>query len=185
MIQVRTQYSLNKDRQRPEWQPHKSWTLCPDFQDVQVKQLMQYPLVRRSKWKMHQRYFKFQSQNARIFGYVYQSTNGQNHGPVWMSQSFLSKGICTAIFWQDYCGKGNLRKFYWNTVGKSFILGKSIRQPSRRTVPICVCGQHQNGRQNRKYQNRLGNFWWKSLTWKNQHHSSTTYIWVALKENVQ
>ena len=30
--------------------------IFPDFQDVQVKQLMQYPLIRRSKWKMHQRY---------------------------------------------------------------------------------------------------------------------------------
>ena len=57
MIQVRMQCSLNKDRQRPKWQPQKSWTLYPDFQDVQVKQLMQYPLIRRSKWKMHQFFF--------------------------------------------------------------------------------------------------------------------------------
>ena len=42
----------------------------------------------------------------------------QNHCPEWKTQSFLSKGICTVILWQDYCGKGNLRKFYWNTVGK-------------------------------------------------------------------
>ena len=37
MILVRTQYSLNRARQRPKWQPHKSSTLYPDFQDVQVK----------------------------------------------------------------------------------------------------------------------------------------------------
>ena len=36
-------------------------------------------------------------------------TNGQNHGPVWKIQSFLSKGICTVILWPDYYGKGNLR----------------------------------------------------------------------------
>ena len=78
-------------------------------------------LVLRSKWKMHQRYWKFQSQNVQIFGYVYRSTNGQNHGPVWKTQSFLSKGICTVTLWQDYHGKGNLRKFYWNTVGKKFL----------------------------------------------------------------
>ena len=69
---------------------------------------------------MHQRYYKFQSQNAQIFGYVYQNTNGQNHGPVWKTQSFFSKGICTVTLWQDYCGKGNLRKFYWSTVAKKF-----------------------------------------------------------------
>ena len=39
-------------------------------------------------------------------------TNGQNHGPVWKTRSFLLKGICTVILWQDYCGKGNLRKSY-------------------------------------------------------------------------
>ena len=35
-----------------------------------------------------------------------------NHGPVWKTQSFLLNRICTVILWQDYCGKGNLRKFY-------------------------------------------------------------------------
>ena len=42
---------------------------------------------------------KFQSQNVQIYGYVYQSTDGPNHGPVWKTQSFLSKGICTVILW--------------------------------------------------------------------------------------
>ena len=77
------------------------------------------PLIPRSKWKMHQRYQKFQSQNVQILGYVNRNTNGQIHGPVWKTQSFLSKGICTVILWQDCYGKGNSRKFHWNTVGKS------------------------------------------------------------------
>ena len=55
---------------------------------------------------------KIQSQNVQIFGYVYRSTNGPNHGPVWKTQSFLLKGICTVILQQDYDGKGNLRKSY-------------------------------------------------------------------------
>ena len=37
--------------------------------------------------------FKFQSQLVQIFGYVYHDTNGPNHGPVWKTQCFLSKGI--------------------------------------------------------------------------------------------
>ena len=40
------------------------------------------------------------------------TTNGQNHGPVWKTQSFLLNEICTVILWQDCCGKGNLRKSY-------------------------------------------------------------------------
>ena len=47
----------------------------------------------RSKWKMHRRHWKFQSQNVQIFGYDYQSTTGQNHGPVWKIQSFLLNEI--------------------------------------------------------------------------------------------
>ena len=37
-------------------QPHRSWTLEQDYQDALDKQLPQYPLTPRSKWKMHQRY---------------------------------------------------------------------------------------------------------------------------------
>ena len=55
---------------------------------------------------------KIQHRSVQTFGFVYHDTNGQNHGPVWKTQSFLLSGICTVILWQDYCGKGNLRKFY-------------------------------------------------------------------------
>ena len=69
------------------------------------------------------RYSKFQRQNAQTFGFVYHDTNGLNHGSVWKIQSSLLRGICMVILWQDYYGKGNLRKFYWNTVGKKFQIG--------------------------------------------------------------
>ena len=39
-------------------------------------------------------------------------TNGPSHGPVWKTQSFLLRAIFMVIFWQDYYGKGNLRKSY-------------------------------------------------------------------------
>ena len=55
----------------------------------------------------------FQNRSVQTFGFVYHhNTNGLNHGPVWKIQSFLLKGICTVILWQDYCVKGNLRKSY-------------------------------------------------------------------------
>ena len=54
-------------------------------------------------------------------------------------------GICMVILWQDCYGKGNLRKFYWNTVAKSFQLGMLIRTPWKRVILICVCGWHQIG----------------------------------------
>ena len=61
---------------------------------------------------------------------------------------FFSKGICTVVLWQDYYGKGNLRKFCWITVGKSFQLWMFSCQPSKRTIPISAGGRYQTGRQN-------------------------------------
>ena len=53
-------------------------------------------------------------------GFVYHDTNGLNHGSVWKTELFLLNGICTVILWQDFYGKGNLRKSYCSTVGRSF-----------------------------------------------------------------
>ena len=55
---------------------------------------------------------KHKIRRVQTFGFVYHDTNGKNHGPIWKTQSFLLRGICTVILWQDYCGKGNLRKSY-------------------------------------------------------------------------
>ena len=123
MIQDHAQYLLNKDHQHHKWQPQKSCTLYGDYQDAQDKQQMQYPLIPRSKWKMHRRCWKSQSQNVPTFGYVCQNTIGRNHGPVWKIQSFLLSEICTVILWQDCNGKGNLRNSYWSTVGIKFQIG--------------------------------------------------------------
>ena len=68
---------------------------------AQDKQLTQYQLAPRSKWKMHRRYWKIQSRIVQTFGFVDHDTNGQNHGPVWKTQSFLLNGIYMVILWQD------------------------------------------------------------------------------------
>ena len=36
------------------------------------------------------------------------------------TQLFLLSEICMVILWQDCCGKGNLRKSYWNMAGRKF-----------------------------------------------------------------
>ena len=76
MIPDHTQCSLNKDHRHLQWQPQESWTQHQGFQDVQDKQLMQYLLITRSKWKMLQNYWKFRIRNVQTFGFVYQNTNG-------------------------------------------------------------------------------------------------------------
>ena len=89
------------------------------------KQLMQYLLIPRFKWKMLQNYWKCQNRNVQSFGFVYHDTDGQNHGPVWKTQSFLLSEICTVILWQDCYGKDNLKKSYWSTVGERFPIGNA------------------------------------------------------------
>ena len=56
----------------------------------------------RLKWKMHPNYRKFPNRSVQTCGFVYHDTNGRSHGPVWKTQLFLLKGICTVILWQDY-----------------------------------------------------------------------------------
>ena len=77
------------------------------------KQQTQYLLIPKWKWKMLQNYWKIPNRNVQTFGFVYHDTNGPNHCPVRKIQSFLLKGICTVILWQNCHRKGNLRKSYW------------------------------------------------------------------------
>ena len=51
-----------------------------------------------TSWKMLQFFWKFPNRNVQTFGYIYQNTNGLNHGPVWKTQSFLMSETCTVIF---------------------------------------------------------------------------------------
>ena len=139
--------------------------------------------IPRSKWKMLQNYSKFQNRNVQVFGFVYHDTSGQDHGHTLMIQSFFLSEICTVILWQDYYGKGNSRKFYWNNVGTSSKLGMFTRQPRERTILVCVCGRYKMGRN--KTLTQCGKYLWKTLIWENRHRSVTTFIWVALKENAK
>ena len=68
------QYSLKKGHQHHKWQQQTSWISYPDCQVAQDKQLMQYLLIPKWKWKMHRRHWKFHNRNVQTFGYVYHDT---------------------------------------------------------------------------------------------------------------
>ena len=176
MSQDHVQYLLNKDHQRLKRRQPRSWISYPDCQDAQDKQLTQYLLKLRSKWKMHQKYWEFQNRNVQTNGYVYRNTNGQNHGPVWKTQSFLLSEICMVILWQDCCGKSNLRKILlqhgWKKVSNWECLFVHRQQ---RVILICVCGRYQIGWKETVHQSDLENCW-KTLIWETQHHFLTMFI---------
>ena len=78
-----------------------------------------------------------ENSKVRMSRYLDTSTEAQ-------TQSFLSKGICTVVLWQDYCGKDNLRKFFWNTLGKKFLIWECLFVNRARGQFLSVYGKAEN-----------------------------------------
>ena len=175
MILDLVRYSLNKDHQHLKGQQQKSWMSYPDCQGVQDKQLDAVSACTQVKWRMLPNYWKFQSRNVRTFGFVYHDTHGPNHGPVWKIQSFLLSEICTVIFWQDWYGKGNLRKSYWNTVGKRFPIGNAFSYTVKKDYSYLCMWMTSNWLERNIELTRCGKYSIKKLTWENQHLSLIMY----------
>ena len=148
-----TQYSLNKGHQHLKWQQQKSRTSYPDCQVRRTSSWRSICLYPGKKWKMLGKYWKFPNRDVQTFGFVYQDTNGLNHGLVWKIQSFLLSETCTVIFQQNFNGDCNSRKLFWESEGKTSKLGMLIREQKERTTLVCVRGRYQNGR----YQNGRSN----------------------------
>ena len=110
-----------------------------DYLEAQDKQLMQYLLTPMLKSKMLRNHWKFQHRSAPAFGFVYHDTNGRNLGPVWKIQSFFLGEICMVTLWQDCCGNGNPRKFYWSTVGRKLLIGNVSTCTSVKKDFSCLC----------------------------------------------
>ena len=78
-----------------------------------------------------------------IFGFVYHDTNGLNHGPLWKTQSFLLREICTVILGQDF-GKSNLRKTYRSTVGRKFPIVNAFSYTVKKVYDLKMKRKKQN-----------------------------------------
>ena len=94
------------------------------------------------------------------------------------TQTQMSKSMVrTVILLQDFCGKGNSRKFFSKTDGKKFQIGNCYSWTGMWTISKC---QERN-----RFWIQCGKHSWTKLIWKNQHHSLTMFIWVALNESVK
>ena len=130
----------------------------------------------------HKLFKKIQNWSVQTFGFVYHDTNGQNHGPVWKTQSFLLNEICTVILLQDYYGKGNLRKSYWNTVGEKvsnweclFLHRDTGLFLSAYVDDMKLAGKKQNINPMWKIPN-------KEVDFENQHLFLIMFSWDVLKD---
>ena len=93
---------------------------------------------------MLQNYWKFPNRNVQTFGFVYHDTNGQNHCPVWKTQSFLLNEIG---IWERQLEK-ILLKYGWEKVSN----WECLIVHHEKIILICVCGWHQVGWEETKYQ---------------------------------
>ena len=158
MIPDHTQYLLSKDHQHHRWQLQKSWTSFQNYRDAQDKQQMQYPLIPGSKWKMHRRYWKFQSQNVQIFGYVYRNTDSPNS---WSSMEDPVVPLDRNLHGHPLAGllreKAVRENPFEIRLGENSKLGMSLCSPWKRVILICVCGWHKIGWKETEHQSVLEN----------------------------
>ena len=112
-----------------------------------------------------------------MFGYVYQNTNGQNHGPEWKIQSFLLNETCTVILWQDYYGKGNFEKVKFKKYGWEKVPNwECIFVNREKGLFLSVYVDEKNWQERNRTLTQCGKYSWRTLIWENRHHSLTMFF---------
>ena len=126
---------------------------------------------------MFQNYSKFPNRNVQTFGFVNHDTNGQNHGPVWKTQSFLLNEICMVILWQDCYGERQfeniLLKYGWEKVSNWECL--SVHREKGLFLSVYVDDIKLVGK--KKTLVRCGKHSIKKPNWENQHLSLIMNTW--------
>ncbi len=119
-----TQYSLNKDLQHLKWQQQKSHGY--HLQIVRLRWISSrrsISLYRGKNLRCSQIIEKFKIGVSRHLD----SSTTTRRPKSWSSMEDpvvpLERNLYGHPFWQDYYGKGNLRKSYWNTTGRKFQIG--------------------------------------------------------------
>ena len=163
MIQDHTQYiywtrimSITNDGSKSHGHYFKTTGMC------RTSRQMQYTFLPRSKWKMHRRRWKFQSQH------------------VWTVSA-------RPFLWQDYSGEKQFDRESSNQIrlGTSSELGMLIRQPRKKDYSYLCMWARSNWLERNKTFIRLGKYAWEKLIWENQHHSLTMFILVAVNESAK
>ena len=121
---------------------------------------------------------KFQNRSVQTFGFAYHDTNGQNHGPVWKTQSFFLNEICTVILQQD-SWKGNLRKSHCSTAGRRFPIGNAYSYTRKNGKSYLCVWMTSNWLERNETLIRYGKYSTKKSIWENQHLSWIMYTWAA------
>ena len=85
------------------------------------------------------KWLKLQNRSVQTFGFVYHDTNGQNHGPVWKTQSFLLNAICTVIFLAGLLWERQFEKVLLKHDGRKFqIVNVSLYTVEKDCSCLCM-----------------------------------------------
>ena len=180
------QYSLDKDLQHLKWQQLRSWISSPDclFAMGQAADAV-FSVYPSKNGRCSQ---IIENSKIAVSRHLDSSTTTQM---AWIMvqcekiQSFLLKGICTVILWQDYCGKGNLRillKHGWEKIPNWECL--FVHREKGFFLSVYVDDIKLAGRET-KYWSRCGNYSIKKSIWKNQHLSWIMVTWDTLNDNAK
>ena len=80
------------------------------------------------------------------------------------------------LLWQDCYGKGNLRKSYWNSVGRRFPTGNAYLYTVNKGCSYLCVWLTSNWPDRNKTLIRSGKYLCKTKIWENRHHSLTMFI---------
>ena len=92
----------------------------------------------------------------------------------------LSGHPLAGLLWERQFEKVLLKHGWEN----SSELGMFLREPRKKTILISVCGRYKTGWKGAEHWSNMENTN-ERLIWENQHHSSTMFMWAALKEDAK
>ena len=170
MILDLMQYLQNKDHQHHKWRQQKSWISYPDCQGAQDKQLTQYLLKPRSKWKMLQNYWKCPNRNVQILWirlpkHKWPKSWSSMEDPVVPLERNLYGHHLAELLWEMQFEK-ILLKFGWDKV--------------KDCSNLCMW-MTSNWLERNKILIRCGKYSTKKLIWENQHHSLIIFLGMYSK----
>ena len=147
------------------------------------KQLTQYLLIPRSKWKMLTKFIE--NSQVGMSRHLDSSTTTQ------MAKIMVRYGRPSRSSWaksvRSSFGRTVMGKAIWENpievrLGESLYLGMLIRTAWKMIILICVCGWHQIGWKETKHWSDAGKYSMKKLIWENQHLSWIMCTWDVLKD---
>ena len=92
--------------------------------------------------------------------------------------------LCMVILWQDWHGKGNLRKSSCSSVERRFPVGNAYSYTVKKGYSYLCMWMTSNWLERNKTLIRCGKYSTKKLIWEHQHLSLIS-TWDVLKDNVK